>query len=159
MEGKRRAAALLDKFLASTPPQTQTRLSYLEKENAVIGYLTAIGFAGVDEPLRTRPDSFTHPLCSVVYEAALYLHRMGKTANQINIVEAIEGDRMLSRIAKDAATADGLADWQTFLAIADASLSFNPAGGQIVSEYLADITEAAGRRKAAEIGRRLAGAR
>ena len=133
-------------------------LSYPEKENPVIGYLTARGFAGVDEPLRTRPDAFTHPLCSVVYEAALYLHKMGKTANQINIVEAIEGDRMLSRIAKDAAAAEGLPDWQTFLAIADASLSFNPAGGQIVSEYLADITEAAGRRKAADIGRRLVGA-
>ena len=132
-------------------------LSYPEKENPVIGYLTSRGFAGVDEPLRTRPDAFTQPLCSVVYEAALYLHKMGKTANQINIVEAIEGDRMLSRIAKDAATADGLADWQTFLAMTDASLSFNPAGGQIVTEYLADITEAAGRRKAADIGRRLAG--
>ena len=132
-------------------------LSYPEKENPVIGYLTARGFAGVDEPLRTRPDAFTHPLASVIFESALYLHRMGKTANQINIVEAIEGDRMLSRIAKDAATADGLADWQTFLAIADTSLAFIPEGGQVVSEYLAEITEAAGRRKAAEIGRRLAG--
>lgn len=132
-------------------------LSYPEKENPVIGYLTARGFAGVDEPLRTSADSFTHPLASVIFEAALYLHRIGKTANQINIVEAIEGDRMLSRIAKDAATADGLADWQTFLAIADTSLAFNPEGGQVVSEYLAEITEAAGRRKAAEVGRRLAG--
>ena len=126
-------------------------LSYPEYEKAVIGYLSTNGFAGVPEPFGAGPDAFTNTLCSVVFEAALYLRREGKTPTTQTLIEAIDQDRMLSRIAKDAAVAEGLPDWQTFLTIADASLEFNPAGGQIVGEYLAYIAEAAGRRKAFQI--------
>ena len=130
-------------------------LSYPEKENAVIGYLSINGFAGIDDYARTRPEAFTQPLASVMFEAAQYLHRVGRTPNTLTIIEAIEADRTLKRIATDAAAEAGLPDWQTYLHASDTSLSFNTAGGQIVGEYLADITEAAGRRKQAEIGRRL----
>jgi hypothetical protein len=132
-------------------------LSYPDKENAVLGYVTGAGFHGVENPGGTRPDDFTSPLRSVIYEAALYLHRMGRQANGLTIAEAIEGDRMLSRIAKDAAADEGLPDWQTYLATADTSLIGNIAAPRTISEYLSDITEAAGRRKAAEIGKKLAG--
>jgi len=126
-------------------------LSYPEKENAVIGYLSTNGFAGVPEPFGAGPDAFTNTLCSVVFEAAIYLHRAGKTPNTLKLIEAIDQDRMHSRIAKDAAAAEGLPDWQTLLYTADTSFAFNPAGGEIVGEYLADIAEAAGRRKAFQI--------
>jgi hypothetical protein len=126
-------------------------LSYPEKKKAVIGYLSTNGFAGVPEPFGAGPDAFTNTLCSVVFEAAIYLRREGKTSNTLTLIEAIDQDRMHSRIAKDAAVAEGLPDWQTLLYTADTSLAFNPAGGQIVGEYLADITEAAGRRNAAQI--------
>ena len=131
-------------------------LSYPEKENAVVGYISTNGFAGVEDYARTRPEAFTQPLASVMFEAAQYLHRIGRTPNTLTIIEAIEADRTLKRIATDAAAEAGLPDWQTYLHASDTSLSFNTAGGQIVGEYLADITEAAGRRKQAEIGRRLA---
>jgi len=157
MDGKRRAGAMLDEMLAANPHLTLPKLSYPEKETAVIGYLSTSGFAGVDDYARTRPEAFTQPLPSVMFEAAQYLHRKGRTPNTLTIIEAIEADRTLKRIATDAAAEAGLPDWQTYLYAADTSLSFNPAGGQIVGEYLADIAEAAGRRKAAEIGRKLAG--
>ena len=48
----------------------------------------------------------------------------------------------------DAAAEAGLPDWQTYLLTADTSLAQSP---QSIGECLADITEAAGRRKAAEI--------
>lgn len=133
-------------------------LSYPEQENAVVGYIIGAGFHGVENPGGTRPDAFTSPLRSVIYEAALYLHRMGRQANGLTIAEAIEGDRMLSRIAKDAAADEGLLDWQTYLATADTSLIGNIAAPRTISEYLGDIAEAAGRRKDAEIGRKLANA-
>jgi hypothetical protein len=157
MDGKRRAGAMLDEILAVNPHLTLPKLSYPEKENAVVGYISTNGFAGVDDYARTRPEAFTQPLPSVMFEAAQYLHRKGRTPNTLTIIEAIEADRTLKRIATDAAAEAGLPDWQTYLHAADTSLSFNPAGGQIVGEYLADIAEAAGRRKAAEIGRKLAG--
>ena len=131
-------------------------LSRPEYENAVVGYISTNGFAGVDNYARTRPEAFTQPLASVIFEAAQYLHRIGRTPNTLTIIEAIEADRTLKRIATDAAAEAGLPDWQTYLHGSDMSLSFNSTGGQIVGEYLADITEAAGRRKAADIGRRLA---
>jgi hypothetical protein len=126
-------------------------LSYPERESAVIGYLSMNGFSGIPQPLGVGPDAFTNPLCSVVFETAIYLHREGKTPNTLTLIEAIDQDRTLSRIAKEAAATEGLPDWQTFLHSVDTSFAFNPAGGQIIGEYLADIAEAAGRRKAAQI--------
>jgi hypothetical protein len=131
-------------------------LSYPEQEKAVIGYISMHGFAGIEDYARTKPEAFTQPLASVIFEAAQYLHRIGRTPNTLTIIEAIEADRTLKRIATDAAAEAGLPDWQNYIYGADTSIAQSFAGGQIVGEYLADITEAAGRRKAAEIGRRLA---
>ena len=131
-------------------------LSHPEKESAVIGYIVGAGFRGIADPGRTRPETFTNLLRSLIWDAALCLHRIGKTPNGINLAEVIEADSRVSREAKAAAEADGLPDFQTYLAGVDNSLSYMPDGGQIVGEYLADIAEAAGRRKAVEIGRRLA---
>lgn len=131
-------------------------LAYPEKEGAVIGYISVNGFAGIEDYARTRPDAFTHPLASVMFEAAQYLHLTGRTPNTLTIIEAVEGDRTLKRIATDAAAEAGLPDWQNYIYGADTSIAQSFAGGQIVGEYLADLTEAAGRRKAADIGRKLA---
>jgi hypothetical protein len=131
-------------------------LAYPEKENAVIGYLSMNGFAGIEDYARTRPDAFTHPLASVTFEAAQHLHQVGRTPNTLTIIEAVEGDRELKRDATDAAAEAGLPDWQNYIYGVDTSIAQSFAGGQIVGEYLADISEAAGRRKAADIGRRLA---
>ena len=131
-------------------------LSYPEKEKAVIGYLSMNGFAGIDDYAKTRAEAFTQPLASVMFEAAQYLHQIGRTPNTLTIIEAIEADAELKREATNAAAEAGLPDWQTYLVTADTSLAYNSTGGQMVGEFIADITEAAGRRKAAEIGRRLA---
>ena len=129
------------------------QFSYPEKENAVIGYLSINGFVGIEDYARTRPEAFMQPLASVMFEAAQYVYRIGRTPNTLTITEAIEADRTLKRIATDAAAEAGLPDWQTYLLTADTSLAQSP---QSIGECLADITEAAGRRKAAEIGRSLA---
>jgi hypothetical protein len=131
-------------------------LSCPEKEIAVVGYVIAAGFHGVPDPSTARPEHFTSPLRSVVFEAALYLHRTGKAATAFNLIEAIEADRTLARIAKDAAAEEGLPDLLTFFAAVDSSLCAMPHGGELAGEYLGDIAKAAGRRKAAEIGRQLA---
>ena len=55
-------------------------LSCPKKEKAVIGYLIRRGFDGVDNPERTQADSFTIPLCALIWDTALYLRRVGKTA-------------------------------------------------------------------------------
>ncbi len=133
-------------------------LSYPDKENAVIGYIAKLGFLGVSNPGGTRPEAFTKPLCAVIYEAALYIHQKGRTANRIHIAEAIEADGKLSRIAKDAAADEGLADWKDYFSQADDSFSYMGMGGQFVSECLEAIFEAAGDRKAAEIAKKLANA-
>jgi hypothetical protein len=109
------------------------------------------GFAGIEDYARTRPEAFMQPLASVMFEAAQYLHQIGKTPSTLTIIETIEADGELKRDATNAAAADGLRDWQTYLFAADTSLAFNPSGGQFAGEYLADITEAAGRRKASQI--------
>jgi len=134
-------------------------LAYPEKESAVIGYIAKLDAKRIPDFGRTRPEDFTKPLCGVIYEAALYLHRIGRTANRIHIAEVIEADRTLSRIARDAASDEGLADWKDYFDQADASFSYDlRMGGVFVSECLADIAEAAGRRKATEIGKKLANA-
>jgi hypothetical protein len=128
------------------------------KENAVIGYIAKLGFLGVANPGGTRPEAFTSPLRSLIYATALALHRMGRSPHRVTISEAIEGDPVLSRNAKDAAADEGFPDWQNFIYSADDSFVTNPMGGVFVSEYLADISEAASRRKAVEIGKKLANA-
>jgi hypothetical protein len=131
-------------------------LSHPEKEVEVIGYLSTNGFAGVPEPCRTDPKAFIKPLCAVIYEAAVYLHRRGKTPNTLALIDIIEQENgELLRDARKAAADEGLPDWQTFLFSAGAtSLVCNPAGGEIVAEYLADIAEAARNREGAKIARK-----
>lgn len=131
-------------------------LSYLEKEQAVIGYLAGAGLHGIPDPASTRPEHFTNPLAAAVWEAAVYLHRKGRTPNAINLIEVIEADGLLSRVATQAAQEQGIPDLLTYFAALDSSLTSIPNAGEIVGEYLRDISEAAGRRKAAEIGKRLA---
>jgi len=129
-----------------------------EKEKAVLGFVIGAGFHGVENPGGTRPEAFTSPLRSVIYATALELHRRGRQVTGLTIAEAIEGDKDLSRIAKDAAAEEGFTDWQTYLAAADTSLLGNIAAPRTISEYLADINEAACQRKDAEIGKKLANA-
>ena len=86
-------------------------LSYPEKENAVIGYLSMNGFAGVEDYARTRAEAFMQPLASVMFEAAQYLHRIGRTPNSLTITEAVEADKTLKRIATDAAAGEGVHRW------------------------------------------------
>lgn len=131
-------------------------LSYLEKEQAVIGYLAGAGLHGIPDPASTRPEHFTNPLATAVWEAAVYLHRKGRTPNAINLIEVIEADGLLSRVATQAAQEQGIPDLLTYFAALDSSLTSIPNAGEIVGEYLRDISEAAGRRKAAKIGKRLA---
>jgi hypothetical protein len=133
-------------------------LSYPEQENAVVGYVIAAGFRDIADPGRTRPQDFTSPLRSVIYATALALHRMGKKANALTIAQAIEDDKKLLRDAKGYAAEEGFTDWKDYLAAVDSSLSYDPEGGQTIVQYLGDIAEAAGRRKAAEIGSKLANA-
>ena len=116
------------------------------------------GFLGVDDPKRFSPAAFTNPFCALIYEAALYLYRANRTANRFTIAEAVEHDKTLLRIAKDAAAKEGLPDWEGFFDMADDSFSYISMGGLFVTECLQDITEAAGRREDAEIGKKLANA-
>lgn len=132
-------------------------LSHPEMEVEVIGYLSTNGFAGVPDPCQTNPKAFTKPLCAIIYEAAVYLHRRGKTPNTLALIDIIEQENgELLRDAKRAAADEGLPDWKTFLLSAGSSFAYIPTGGEIVSEYLAEIAEAAGRREAAKIGHQLA---
>lgn len=131
-------------------------LSHPEKEAAVIGYISGAGIGEVADPASTRPEHFTNPLASVVWEAVLYLHRKGRNANALDLMAVIEADRMLSRIATQAAQDHGIPDLLSYFAGLDSSLTYIPGGGEIVGEHLRDISEAAGRRKAAGIGKRLA---
>ena len=119
-----------------------------ELESAVIGYLSINGFAGIEDYASTRPEAFTQQLAAVIFDVSKYLHRIGRTPNILTITKAIEADRTLKRIATDAAAEAGLPDWQTYLLTADTSLAQSP---QSICECLAEIAEAAGRRKATEI--------
>ena len=127
-----------------------------EKELAVIGFLSGAGVRGIPNLTSVKPQHFTNPLCAIVWDAALYLHRKGKTANSLNLLEVIEADGEVSRDAIQAAQDQGIPDLLTFFASCDSSLVTVPNGGEVVGEYLAVIAEAAGSRKAADIGRRLA---
>jgi hypothetical protein len=130
-------------------------LSCPNKEKAVIGYLIRRGFEGVDNPERTQADAFTIPLCALIWDTALYLRRVGKTANGVNLAEVIEADVQVSNEAKAAAAAEGLPDWQTFFYTVDDIFSHIGTGGDLVAEYLIDITAAHGQRKSIEIARKL----
>ena len=132
-------------------------LSYPQKENAVVGYLTMRGFAGIPRHARPYPEAFTDALAAIAYASAWELDHRGRAVTAASILESIEGREDRLRHAEEEARARGIADWRDTILCADDSLGFQPDGKAVI-ECLADIAEAAGRRKAAEICRRLANA-
>jgi RecA-family ATPase len=131
-------------------------MQYPEKESAVVGYISVAGFAGVPRSAIVDPDSFVSVLNGVYYAAAHRLHYAKKATTGTTILEAIERDPFLLKVAERTAQESGMVCWRDGLVMADSSLAYNPAGGAIVSEYLADIASAAAQRKATKIGQRLA---
>jgi hypothetical protein len=131
-------------------------MQYPEKESAVVGYISVAGFAGVPKSAVVDPETFSSTLNGLLYAAAHRLHHAGKAVVGTTILEAIERDGYWLKLAEATAKDLGMISWQDGVVLADTSLSFNPVGGAIVSEYLADIANAANTRKATRIGRNLA---
>ena len=131
-------------------------MQYPEKESAVVGYISVAGFAGVPRSAIVDPDSFVSVLNGVYYAAAHRLHHAKKATTGTTILEAIERDPFLLKVAERTAQESGMVCWRDGLVMADSSLAYNPAGGAVVAEYLADIASAAAQRKATKIGQRLA---
>lgn len=129
-------------------------LSCPDKENAVVGYLSMRGFAGIPRHSRPYPEAFTDTLAALAYAAAFEIDHRGMAVTAASILEYIEGRRGWLRHAEEEAHTRGLADWRDAIITADDSLGFQPDGKAAI-ECLEKIAEAAGRRKAAEIGRRL----
>ena len=126
------------------------QLSYPEKESAVIGYLSMRGFAGIPRQARPYPEAFTDNLAAIAYASAWELDHRGRAVTAASIIESIEGRTDRLRHAEEEACTRGLADWRDAILTADTSLGFQPDGKAAI-ECLEKITEAAGRRKAAEI--------
>jgi hypothetical protein len=131
-------------------------MQYPEKESAVIGYLSMCGFASVPKSAVVDPEVFSSTLNGLYYAAAHRLHHAGKAVVKTTIIEAIEREPYWLSIAESEAKAAGIVSWQDGVVLADTSLGFSPAGGAIVTEYLADIATASNARKATRIGRNLA---
>lgn len=131
-------------------------MQYPEKESAVVGYISVAGFAGVPRSAIVDPDSFVSVLNGVYYAAAHRLHHAKKATTGTTILEAIERDPFLLKVAERTAQESGMVCWRDGLVMADSSLAYNPAGGAVVAEYLADIASAAAQRKATKIGQKLA---
>lgn len=131
------------------------RFSYPEKEKAVVGYLAMRGFEGVPRAAVIEPEAFASRLAGVFYGAAYALHGVGKPVGHMSILDAVERNRHWLRVVEAAAREDGLPDWRNYLLCADDSLSYNRAGGELVGEMLGEIASAAGKRRAAEVGRGL----
>lgn len=131
-------------------------MQYPEKESAVVGYLSMCGFAGVPKSAVVEPEAFSNVLNGLYYAAAHRLHHAGKAVVATTILETIEKEPYWLKLAEDSAQAAGMVSWQDGVVLADTSLGFNPVGGAIVTEYLADIASAAATRKATQIGRKLA---
>lgn len=131
-------------------------MQYPEKESAVVGYLSMCGFAGVPKSAVVEPEAFSNVLNGLYYAAAHRLHHAGKAVVATTILEAIEREPYWLKLAEAEAKAAGMISWQDGMVMADTSLGFNPVGGTIVTEYLADIATAAATRKATQIGRKLA---
>lgn len=132
-------------------------LSYPEKENAVVGYLSMRGFAGIPRQARPYPEAFTDNLAAIAYASAWELDHRGRAVTAASILESIEGRTDRLRLAEEEGRARGITDWRDTILCADDSLGFQPDGKAVI-ECLADIAEAAGRREDAEIGKKLANA-
>ena len=122
--------------------------SYPEKEKAVVGYLSIRGFSEIPRHTRPWPDAFKDTLAAIAYAAAWELDHRGQAVTVYSIQECVGKNREWIRLASAEAKDRGLVDWTQILC-EDTSLAYQP--GQAVIESLADIAEAAGRRKATEI--------
>ena len=131
-------------------------MQYPQKESAVVGYLSICGFAGVPKSAVVDPEAFASVLNGLYYAAAHRLHHAGKAVVGAKILEVIAAEPYWLKMAEAEAQAAGMVSWQDGMILADTSLGFSPAGGEIVTEYLEDIAAAAGTRKATQIGRKLA---
>ena len=131
-------------------------MQYPEKESAVVGYLSMCGFAGVPKSAVVEPEAFSSVLNGLYYAAAHRLLHAGKAVLATTILETIEKEPYWLKLAEAEAKAAGMASWQDGMVMADPSLGFNPIGGKVVAEYLADIAAAAAARKATKIGQGLA---
>jgi hypothetical protein len=131
-------------------------MQYPEKESAVVGYISVAGFAGVPKSAVVEPEAFSSTLNGLYYAAAHRLHHAGKAVVGTTILEAIEREPYWLKLAEAEAKAAGMISWQDGVVLADTSLAYNPAGGAIIAEYLADISSASNARKATRIGRNLA---
>jgi hypothetical protein len=125
-------------------------LAHPEYENAVVGYLSMRGFAGIPRHSRPYPEAFTDTLAAIAYAAAFEIDHRGMAVTTASILEYIEGRREWLRHAEEEANRRGLPDWKNSILTADGSLGFQPDGKAAI-ECLEKIAEAAGRRKAAEI--------
>lgn len=132
------------------------KLSYPDKESAVVGYIGTRGFEGVPTSSVLEPEAFDSPIFGVLYAAAHQLHRAGRPVNMMQILDAVERMPHWLRLVDGAAKDAGMADWRDAAVTVDNSLAYNTQGGAIVCELLHDISEAHIVRRSTEIGTSLA---
>jgi hypothetical protein len=130
-------------------------LAYPDLEKAVIGYLCMRGFSEVPWHIRPWPDAFTDTLAAIAYAAAWELDHRGQAVTVYSIQECVEKKPEWIRRASAEAKERGFVDWTQILTEEN---SFASQRGQAVVDALTRIAEAAGRRKAVEIARKLANA-
>jgi hypothetical protein len=130
-------------------------LAHPDKENAVVGYLSMRGFAGIPRQARPYPEAFTDTLAAIAYAAAWELDHRGRAVTAASILESIEGRREWLRHAEEEARARQLTDWRNAIICADDSLGHQPDGKAAI-ECLEKIAEAAKSREGANTGKKLA---
>ena len=128
-------------------------LSCPEQERAVVGYLSMRGFAGIPLQARPSPDAFTDTLAAIAYAAAWELDHRGQSVTVFSVQECVEKNREWFRLAKAEVEDRGLVDWSQILT-EDNSLAHQSP--EAVIQCLSKIAEAAGRRKGADTGKKLA---
>ena len=151
MDGKRRAGAMLDEILASSP----VRMADEPKESAVVGFLGIQGFHGIPAHAIIEPECFSSPVWGTLYAAAYDLHKKGRVVSTAGIIESIERNYYWLTLVQNEAKVAGSPDWKNYLLLADTSLGWNPRGGEEVGEYLKAIADSAAVRKTCELGKRM----
>lgn len=129
-----------------------SQFSHPEKESCVIGYLVNRGFEGIPKTSIVLPDAFTDETWGVIYAVAFTLHHKGKAVSQPAIIKAIEKSDHNRRMMESFAKRDGKPDWRNAVFTPDESLQYNP---QAIAEFLDEIREAHGQRRAADIAKRM----
>lgn len=130
-------------------------LAHPDKENAVVGYLSMRGFAGIPRQARPYPEAFTDTLAAIAYAAAWELDHRGRAVTAASILESIEGRREWLLHAEEEARARQLTDWRNAIICADDSLGHQPDGKAAI-ECLEKIAAAAKSREGANTGKKLA---